>query len=48
MGQPVTLVYKGLEMKFCCKDCVKDFNKDPQKWMKKLGEEKARAATGKN
>ena len=25
MGKPVTLVYKGQEMKFCCKDCVKDF-----------------------
>ena len=38
MGKPVTLIYKGQEMKFCCKDCVKDFNKDPDKWIKKLDE----------
>lgn len=38
MGKPVTLTYKGQEMKFCCKDCVKDFNKDPEKWIKKLDE----------
>ena len=44
MGKPVTLVYKGQEMKFCCKDCVKDFNKDPKKWMKKFDEAKAKAA----
>ena len=47
MGKPITLVYKGQEMKFCCKDCVKDFNKDPQKWMKKFDEEKAKAAAEK-
>ena len=44
MGKPVTLVYKGQEMKFCCKECVKDFNKDPKKWMKKFDEAKAKAA----
>ena len=44
MGKPITLVYKGQEMKFCCKDCVKDFNKDPKKWMKKFDEAKAKAA----
>lgn len=38
MGKPVTLTYKGQEMKFCCKDCVKDFKKDPDKWIKKLAE----------
>ena len=44
MGKPVILTYKGQEMKFCCKDCVKDFDKDPEKWMKKFDEEKAKAA----
>ena len=44
MGKPITLVYKGQEMKFCCKDCVKDFNKDPDKWIKKLAEEQTKAA----
>ena len=47
MGKPITLVYKGQEMKFCCKDCVKDFNKNPQKWMKKFDEAKAKAAAEK-
>ena len=47
MGKPVTLIYKDQEMKFCCKDCVKDFNKDPQKWMQKFDEEKAKAAAEK-
>lgn len=39
MGEPVTLVYKGQEIKFCCSDCVKDFKKDPDKYIKKLNEE---------
>ena len=39
MGKPVTLTYKGQEMKFCCKDCVKKFNKDPKKYLKKMAEE---------
>jgi YHS domain-containing protein len=44
MGQPVKLVYQGQEMKFCCKDCVKDFNKDPDKWIKKLNEAQKKEA----
>ena len=47
MGKPVTLIYKGQEMKFCCKDCVKDFKKNPEKWMKKLAEEQVKAAAEK-
>jgi hypothetical protein len=44
MGKPVTLIYKGQEVKFCCKDCVKTFKKDPDKWIKKLaGAQKADA-----
>jgi YHS domain-containing protein len=42
MGKPVMLIYKGQEMKFCCKDCVKDFNKDPDKYIKKLAEAEAK------
>lgn len=44
MGKPVTLTYKGQEMKFCCKDCVKDFKKDPEKWIKKLDEAQKKEA----
>lgn len=36
MGKPQQLVYQGQEMKFCCKDCVKDFQADPDKYLKKL------------
>jgi YHS domain-containing protein len=38
MGAPITTNYMGQEIKFCCKDCVKDFRKDPAKYMKKLQE----------
>jgi YHS domain-containing protein len=36
MGKPVVIVYKDQEVKFCCKDCKKDFDKDPAKYMKKI------------
>jgi YHS domain-containing protein len=32
----VALVYKGQEVKFCCKDCVKEFKKKPDAAMAKL------------
>ena len=32
----VTLVYKGQVIGFCCKDCIKDFEKDPEKYVKDL------------
>lgn len=36
MGKPYVFEYKGQEIKLCCKDCRKDFDKDPEKYMKKL------------
>ncbi len=39
MGDPVVKNYDGREVKFCCKMCVKGFEKDQAKWMKKLDEE---------
>jgi hypothetical protein len=30
------IVAKGQEVKFCCKDCLKEFNKDSAKHLKKL------------
>ena len=36
MGPPVVKVYNGQEMKFCCKNCVKDFEKEPSKYLTKL------------
>ena len=32
----VTTVYQGKTVAFCCKDCVEDFQKNPEKYMKKL------------
>jgi nitrous oxide reductase accessory protein NosL len=36
MGPPVVKVYNGQEIKFCCKNCVKDFEKEPAKYLTKL------------
>ena len=40
MGKPVVFVHDGQEIKLCCKDCRKDFDKDPAKYLKKLDEKK--------
>lgn len=34
MGDPVTIVHAGQELKFCCKPCVKKFNDNPDKYLK--------------
>lgn len=36
MGEPYVFTYKGQEIKMCCKDCRKDFDKNPTKYIKKL------------
>jgi len=36
MGDPYVFTYKGQEIKLCCKGCLKDFNKDPKKFLKKI------------
>lgn len=41
MGKPVDFIYRvegqpDRLISFCCKDCVKDFNKDPEKYLKVL------------
>ena len=43
MGKPVEYVHEGREIKFCCKDCIKDFKKDPAKFVKKIEEAEAKA-----
>lgn len=45
MGDPYVYEYKGREIKFCCKNCVKDFNKNPSKYLKEI--EKAEKAEAK-
>jgi len=32
MGKPVYVEYQGKKIGLCCKDCVKDFKKDPAKY----------------
>ena len=41
MGKPFVYEYKGREIKFCCKSCLKDFNKNPDKYVKKIEEAEA-------
>lgn len=35
-GKPVVIEQDGKEVQFCCKGCIKDFKKDPAKYMSKL------------
>jgi hypothetical protein len=43
MGDPYTFTYQGREVKLCCKSCLKDFNKNPAKFVKKMDEAEAKA-----
>ncbi len=36
MGDPYVFTHEGREIKLCCKSCLKDFNKDSAKYVKKL------------
>ena len=42
MGEPYVFLYKGQEVKLCCPNCKKDFDKNPAKYLKKI-----QAATAK-
>jgi YHS domain-containing protein len=47
MGAPYVFTYQGREIKLCCKDCKKKFDKEPATYLKKLDEgEKAKANPG--
>ena len=39
MGDPVVFVKDGQEFKICCKNCRKDIDKDPKKFLTKLADE---------
>ena len=43
-----TYEYEGKIYNFCCAMCIDDFKKDPQKYIKKIEEEKAREAAVEN
>jgi hypothetical protein len=34
MGKPYVFVYQDQEVKLCCSSCKKDFDKDPDKYIK--------------
>ena len=49
MGKPIEYVYKQAGkpdrlVLFCCKDCIKDFESDPAKYLKKIDEAAAAKA----
>lgn len=39
-GEAVAFVHDGQEIKLCCADCRKDFDKEPAKFLKKLSASK--------
>jgi|SRR5579859_7627050 len=43
MGDPYVFVYKGQEVKLCCPNCKKDFDKEPAKYLKKIQEAAAKS-----
>ena len=36
MGEPVVFVYHGQQIKLCCNNCRKDFDKEPAKYLAKI------------
>ena len=48
MGDPFVYAYEGREIKFCCKGCVKDFKKEPAKYIKLIEEGEAKAKKAKS
>ena len=50
MGDPYVFVYgktkdePGRQIKLCCKSCLKDFEKEPKKFIKKIDKAEAAAA----
>jgi hypothetical protein len=35
-GKPYVFTHEGQEIKLCCKDCLKDFKNEPEKYLKKI------------
>jgi YHS domain-containing protein len=48
MGDPFVYEYEGRQIKFCCKGCLKDFKKDPAKYIKMIDEAEAKAKKAKS
>src|SRR5262249_23744362 len=47
MGEPYLFTFQGREIKLCCKDCKKDFDKNPTKFIKKLETAEKKAGESK-
>jgi hypothetical protein len=45
MGAPYLFTYQGREIKLCCKGCLKEFNKEPAKYVRKLDQAEKAALT---
>ena len=43
MGKPYVFTNDNREIKLCCKSCLKDFKKEPAKYLKKIEEAEAKA-----
>ena|SRR2546423_15554816 len=43
MGDPYVFTHEGREIKLCCKGCLKDFNKDSAKYIKKIEKAETKA-----
>jgi len=44
MGETIDTLYQGQLIRFCCKGCVKSFNKNPDKYLKAIDAAKKPAA----
>ena len=44
MGETIDCLYQGKLIRFCCKGCIKSFNKNPEKYFKELEAAKKPAA----
>lgn len=47
MGGAIIKIHDGQEVKFCCKGCIKSFDKDPAKYITKMVERAAKATPAK-
>ena len=36
MGTPVIITHEGTEVRLCCKECIKDFKANPEKYLSKI------------
>src|SRR6476619_3721265 len=43
MGDPYVFTHEGREIKLCCKGCLKDFDKNPSTFVKKIEKEEKKA-----